>query len=90
MFKGQNWVIYVCLLAIVGSAAAYADSESGIWAGILCGSFALFIAIITDLAIDRVIAAIKEDRLHETDIMIAEATGKAVYKAISEEIDKKK
>jgi hypothetical protein len=37
-----------------------------------------------------VIAAIKEDRLHETDIMIAEATGKAVYKAISEEIDKKK
>jgi uncharacterized protein (DUF2336 family) len=96
MFSEYRWILYVCLLGIVGSAAVYAaensitgGSTSMIAAAVLAGTFALFLAVIVDLAVERIVAAVTEQRMREGDIMIAEATGKAVYKAIKEEQDKK-
>lgn len=86
MFKEEgNWVLYICLLSSIGCGALYAETGNGIAAGILVGTAMLFIAIIVDLGVTRICTAVKEQKMHEGDVMIAEVTAKAVFRAIQQE-----
>jgi hypothetical protein len=89
MFKEEgNWVLYICLIAIVGSSALYAETGDGISAGILAGSTVMFIAIIVDFGVNRICTAVKEQKMHESDVQIIEvaaaAAAKAAYQGIAE------
>lgn len=98
MFEGTNEkVLYICLIGITGSFALFVNEaiftigNIGIVSAAICAAmFTLFLAVVANLASEKIIVAIKEQKLHETDIMITQAAAKAAYSAIIELQQQKK
>lgn len=94
-FQFKQGILLVCLIGIVGSAASLVNSifpnNSGAMLAAAVGSamFVLFIALTAELTIINLSRAILDQKQKDNDELISVVIAKAVYRAISEEKEKK-
>jgi hypothetical protein len=92
----RSTILWICLIAFVGSAAFIANTlvpnNQGIviMTAILAGSICLFIAMIAELMTANIVSAVQGKDMEERTSVLTNVIGKALYKIITEEKEKNK
>ena len=87
----RSTTIWICLIAFVGSAGLIANgvfpNNTSVVVGalILSGSFALYVAMISEFAIGSIVSAIHGKDLEQQTSLLATVIGRSLYKVITEE-----
>lgn len=92
-FEGKQVVLLICLIGIVGSAAAfvnslYANANAMIAAAVGTGMFVLFVFLTAEILVVNLKNAILDQKQKDNDELLAVVISKAVYRSIKEEKDK--
>ena len=90
----RSITIWICLIAFVGSAGLIANGISPnntsvvVGALILSGSFALYVAMISEFATGAIVSAIRGKELEQQTSLLSAVIGRTLYKVITEEKEK--
>ena len=87
----RSITIWICLIAFVGSAGLVANgifpnnTSVAVGALILAGSFALYVAMISEFATGTIVSAIRGKDLEQQTSLLSAVIGRTLYKVITDE-----